>query len=631
MLFHAKIAGFSGGYVGVDIFYVISGYLITSLVAKDILRGNFSFVAFYERRIRRIFPALFSVIFFCILVAAALFVPRDFAAFGKSVLAVTLFASNIFFKGHGGSNGYFDGSSESQPLLHTWSLAVEEQFYFLFPTALFLLFRWGKSRVAERLFFAAVASFLISIWMTRYWPLTAFYTLVPRAWELLIGSLLAVNAVPALTPRAVREFAGVLGLGLIACAVYLFSKDTAFPGASATVPCLGAWLVIYAGQSGPSYVKTALSFPPLVFVGVISYSLYLWHWPIIVFSRCFSAGDLSGLQTAVVLATSLGVAFISFELIEKPFRGGDSQIGARQVFYLAVVASALSITLGLAILARRGIPERYDSYTRQLILRNASREDDFQEVCGNWKKPVHSLTDINFCEIGPGQSKKILFWGDSHVQQLYPLISKIHDSGDLREGVLLAIANGCPPAEHLNSIGKGFHCDAFASFAMQRAEEDDVDAVFMGFNTWWSVHEDVCQSVNGKCVARLSPAETSDRFLAELSEHICKLKGLGKRVIISLPFPMFDKSIPALQIRNAVLGKFGLEGVARDITLPSLREKVAELASRTGAEVFDPRESLCPNGGCITELDGVSIYKDDNHIAASQIGILEDSLRRVLR
>ena len=636
IFFHAKVAGFSGGFVGVDIFYVISGYLITSLIAKDIAAGRFSIVSFYERRMRRIFPALFAVLFFCTLAAFALLSPKDLIPFGKSMIAATLFVSNVFFKRAAGG-GYFDTTSDSQVLLHTWSLSVEEQFYLLFPTALLLLARWTKRRAVISLAAVAVVSFLINVWTTQHRPLTAFYIFVPRAWELLIGSLLAMKVVPSLKQRALREIAALVGLGFIACGVFAITKDTTFPGLVVLLPCLGAWLIIYAGESGPSYVRTTLSYRPLVFIGLISYSLYLWHWPVIVFSRYFSAGDLSGRETAVVIIVSIMLAFISFEFVEKPFRGGDSKISRTQIFSFGLAASMLSLAIGFAIFWYKGFPGRYDTLTRQLILENTSRKDDYIKECDNWKKEIYSINDITFCRlepknIGARSAKTIMFWGDSHVQQLYPLIKKMHDNGELQDhGVLLAIANGCPPTEHLNSIEKGYHCDSFARFAMMRAEQEDVDTVFIGFSAWWSVFHYICPSVDGRCVGMLSPEETRRRFLDELAEHIHRLQIRGKRVIVSLPFPIFDKSVPDLEVRNAVFAKFGLGGVAKDITSPGFHDQVAVTVKNAGAEIFDPRESLCHAQQCLTEVNGVSIYKDDNHIAASQIGILADNFKQVLR
>lgn len=224
-----------------------------------------------------------------------------------------------------------------------------------------------------------------------------------------------------------------------------------------------------------------------------------------------------------------------------------------------------------------------------------------------------------------------MFWGDSHVEQLYPVVRAIYNEGDLRgEGALFAVANGCLPAEHLNSLG-GYHCDSFAHFAMMRAEEEDIDTVFIGFNTWWSGHEGIlCASVGDRCTETLSPEETGRLFSGELANQIRTLRSLGKRVIVCLPFPMYDKSIPELEIRNAMFGNFGLSGKATDISSTKIREGIQSIATAAGAKVFDPRLSLCGDGSCITQVNGVSIYKDNHHLAASQAGILEKNLEQVL-
>lgn len=633
LFFHAKVAGFSGGFVGVDIFFVLSGYLITSIIASDISLGRFSFLSFYERRMRRIFPALFSVVLFCTLAATSLFAPIDFLSFGKSMVASTCFLSNIFFLRSTSFDGYFGDSSSLQALLHTWSLSVEEQFYLLFPALVLLLTRTAKGWVVQSLCLLTGISFLLNIWLTIHSQPRAFYTLPPRAWELLIGSLLAVKAVPPLRRRLFREIAGIAGLGLIVYAVTVFTRYTTFPGFPALAPCFGTWLIIYAGQEGSSCVKTILSCPPLVFIGVISYSLYLWHWPLIVFSQYFAAGDLNGAETVAVILSSLLVAFLSFEFIERPFRGLDSAFSRRQIFSFGLAGSVVSIVVGLTIYKYHGVPERYDNLTRQLVLSNSDRKSDYQSVCSNWRRQVHSVADISFCNFGTDASRKIMFWGDSHVQQLYPLVKTLFDKGEFGgNGVVFAISPGCPPTEHMNFVSKDNHCDSFATFAMARAEEEDIDTVYIGFNTWWDYHQNaLCPSIDGKCTGKISLPEARRRFLDELSDHIRRLKQHGKRVIVSLPFPMYDKSIPDLEIRNAVFGKFGLAGVAKDDTSSEFRTEILTVAEREGAETFDPRESLCDRLGCITQVKGVSIYKDDNHIAASQIGILEANLAQVLQ
>jgi peptidoglycan/LPS O-acetylase OafA/YrhL len=628
LFFHTEIPGFSGGFVGVDIFYVISGYLITSVIARDVVVRRFSFVSFYDRRIRRIFPALFTVVFFSILAGSVLLIPKDFAVFGKSLIAMTFFVSNIFFKKIGGAQGYFGDDSHSQVLLHTWSLSVEEQFYLFFPTTLILLARFAKRRSNECIWLGAIVSFAINIWATYHRPHGAFYFLIPRTWELLLGALLAMNAVPPLKRRVSREIAGLTGLALIAWAVSVFTTDTTFPGFAVLFPCLGAGLIMYAGGNGPSFVRTILSLRPLVFIGVISYSLYLWHWPIIVFGKYLAAGDLTSGDTTLIILLSLLMAFISFEFIESPFRGKDSPITRRQIFSFGLAASALSAALGFTIYSSQGFPGRFDVSTRELISKNVQRKSDFEFVCSNWKTEIKSVADLTLCNIGEGSSKKIMFWGDSHVQQLYPLIREIYDSGGLREhGVVFTVAPGCPPTENMNRPEPGFHCDSFGHFAMMRSEEEDVDTVFIGF----SPPDTLCPSVDGRCVGKISDEESRQRFVQQLSDYIRSLKMRGKGVILSLPFPCFDKSPPDLQIRNAVLQRFKIVGAARPIDPLNVRNQLESLAEHAGAEIFDPRMSLCRERGCITETDGVSIYKDDNHLAASRIGILEENMKSTLQ
>ena len=630
VLYHASVAGFSGGYVGVDIFFVISGYLITSIIARDIGRNRFSFVSFYERRMRRIFPALFTVIFFCLVAATILFAPKDFLEFGKSLMAMTVFISNIWFRRTIKTGGYFDQTSDMLPLLHTWTLSVEEQFYIFFPLGLFLLNRWAKGRDALCLLLVILLSLLVSVWGAKYKPEGTFYLLAPRSWEFLIGAFLAIEAIPALDNRALREAMGLVGLGLIAYAVFTFNAETHFPGLNALFPCLGACLIIYSSQNGASFVKTILSFRPLVFIGVISYSLYLWHWPIIVFSKYFAAGKLSNMDTARALIASLVMAFISFEFIETPFRGPNTTISRRQIFGLGVSASVISFILGFMIYNYEGFPQRYDERTRKLVLENYDRKNDWfdTQACANYRTKIHIISDVDFCEIGNKSTKKIMFWGDSHIEQLYPLIQNMYDKKELHnKGVIFAIGAGCPLTEHMNNVKKRFHCDLFSRFAMMRAERDDIDTVFIAFSTWWALGEgELCQVVDGHCHGKLSSDEEMRRFLDELAVHTHTLRMHGKHVIVALPFPLYDKSIPDLMIRNAVFSSFEGDVIPTETTLPGFRAKIALVAKKTGADIFDPRESLCNNQNCTYQLDGVSIYKDGSHIVSSQISILEPGL-----
>lgn len=634
LFFHSGFTGLPGGFVGVDIFYVISGYLISSLLVRDILENKFSIVSFYERRMRRIFPALFVVLFFCILATSVLFNPMEMIVFGKSLLATTFFVSNFYFWKTAGPLGYFDSEVTFKPLLHTWSLSVEEQFYVVFPMLLFLLFRWARTRVRLWLLVLTAVSFALNLWASEYKTVLAFYWFIPRAWELLVGALLAVRVVPALRNRAIREAGGALGLTMIVSSLFLPVLHWSFPGYIVLVPCIGTWLAIYAGEAGPSFAKTLLSFRPLVFIGTISYSLYLWHWPVIVFSRHLPFHLTDHTDTAIVLVSSVVLAFLSFECVERPFRGSNSPFRRPQIFAFGAAASALTASFGTAAYLSHGLLERYGPRTRQVVVTNLERMNEFDPSCGNFRTNIRSFSDVKFCTLGSSSPHKIMFWGDSHVQQMDPVIRQIYQQQALSDfGVVIAIGNGCLPDPHLNNTGGGFHCDAFSRFSLERAEQQDIDTVFLGFSTWWTFQYDkfFCTASEGQCrTPLLSDDDVWRSFLADFSQEIRHFRNEGKRVIVSLPFPEYDRSIPELEMSNAVFGKLGLSVTPRDVTSPYWREQVRDVATAAGAEIFDPRDSLCQEQRCLFEMDGISIYKDRNHLTSSGALILTTNLRQAL-
>jgi len=634
LFFHTGFSVFQGGFAGVDIFFVISGYLITSLLVRDILGDKFSIASFYERRMRRIFPALFVVLFFCIAASFILFNPLEMSAFGEMLIATTFFASNFYFWQTAHPLGYFDTAVNSKPLLHTWSLAVEEQFYVIFPLLLFLLFRWARTRVRIWLVLITAGSFVLNLWATQHKNVLAFYWLPPRAWELSIGALLALKILPSPVSRVQREVACGLGLIAVVGSLFLPLYQWGFPGYSVLLPCAGTWLVIYAGEAGPSIAKTQLSFPPLVFIGTISYSLYLWHWPIIVFSRHLPFHFTPGKDSAVVLVASILFAFLSFEYIERPFRGTSSPYSRRQIFVLGAVASVVTAVFGSIACLSHGLLNRYGPPTRNLVVTNMTKMSEFDESCGNFKTQIRSSSDVMFCTLGAVAPHKIMFWGDSHVQQMDPVIRRLYAENGLSDhGVVLAISNGCLPDPGLNNTGDGFYCDTFSRFSLARADQQDIDTVFLGFSTWWSFgyNKYFCRSSEGKCRSTLLSDDAVWRdFVVDLAQEIRHFKGEGKHVIVSLPFPEYDKSIPEIEINDAVFGRFGFSVTPKDVSSPFWREQVRETATNAGAEIFDPRESLCQGEHCVFEVNGVSLYKDRNHLTTSGSQILTTNLQQVL-
>ena len=270
-----------GGYIGVDVFFVISGYLISSIMFAEIANSTFSVTAFYERRIRRIFPALFALLIVLSGAAAWFLLPSELVAFSNSEIAAVFSCSNFYFWKH---TGYFDHANWDL-LLHTWSLAVEEQFYILFPIFLLIVRRFAPARLRTAVVLLFVASLVSSVLVVARSPNTAFYMPYTRAWELLLGTIISLRMFPQVRAPWMRNILSLLGMAMIFLACFKYRPSTPFPGLAALLPCVGCGLVIFAGEAGGSVVYSALAWPPVVFVGKISYSLYLWHWPVLTIYR----------------------------------------------------------------------------------------------------------------------------------------------------------------------------------------------------------------------------------------------------------------------------------------------------------------------------------------------------------
>ena len=639
LLFHADIAAAPGGFVGVDIFFVISGYLIMTTLAADIRARRFSVLAFYERRVRRIFPALFVASAFATLAAGLLFPPADFARFGQTLVAMALFSSNLLFCADAVPAGYFADTSANQVLLHTWSLAVEEQFYIFLPIGLALLRRRPERTTVWWLAAITAASLALSVWMVRAWPTGAFYLVLPRAWELLIGSLLALGIAPRISGLW-REIEAAAGLALVLAPILLYGRDTPFPGAAALPPCLGAWLIIHATNAGPTLVGRLLATRPFVGVGLISYSLYLWHWPIVVFVKALNMGKLNAQTTIAIVVSSFVAGALSWRFVERPFRGRRAWLRRRGVLGGGALAGGLAIATGLVVAATAGLPQRFDARTLALVRANVARETDNPDgSCENFRKDVRAASDITLCPIGADRPRKILFWGDSLVGGLQPLVARLDREGALGgRGAIFTVSAGCTPSLSLNQNKAGYYCDAFSRAAFERAQAADVDTVFIGFSTWWAtVDGGLCEVGPNGCTP-LDRQATQARVLAELRTIATRLRARGKSVVLSLPSPIYTLSIPQMQIDEAMLGRSynGLRkvGLARKLgrnDYGDIRASIGDIAAAIGAEVFDPLASLCDGARCIYQRGGVSIYSDTIHVAVGETGVFHDGLAATLQ
>jgi peptidoglycan/LPS O-acetylase OafA/YrhL len=420
IFFHAGFSLFSGGYVGVDVFFVISGFLITTIILEEMRVGRFSIINFYERRARRILPALFFVMLVSIPFAWALLSPSDLQDFAQSLVAIALFGSNFLFWQE---SGYFDTAAELKPMLHTWSLAVEEQYYVLFPLLILAAWRLGTKRLAALIAAIGAVSLLIAEIQVRTQPATAFFLLPARTWQLLMGSMVAFVVVywhryPGLIDhnRLLGEVLGAVGLIMIIWATFLFDEHTPFPGIMALVPTLGTALVLLFSSSR-TFVGRVLAFGPLVGVGLISYSAYLWHQPIFAFTRHAFPGDVPGWVMLLLSAITLGLAYLSWRFVEQPFRA-RSFIGRRAIFAASGLGIVAFMSLGTAgHFGRDTITDVRLSSVDPALRSTFLNKEDLLSGRDRLIRPFFASADAEF-SADPG-TKKILILGDSVAGDLY--------------------------------------------------------------------------------------------------------------------------------------------------------------------------------------------------------------------
>jgi peptidoglycan/LPS O-acetylase OafA/YrhL len=631
LLFHAGFSAFPGGFVGVDVFFVISGYLITSIILDDIEKGRFSVLAFYERRIRRIFPALFAMLLGSLILGACVLLPDDLKDFGQSITAATLFASNILFWQ---KSGYFDAPAEQNALLHTWSLAVEEQFYIVFPLVLLLLFR-ARSKY---LFYAATAlllSFTLAVWGVRNAPVTTFYLAPTRAWELLVGALLAMGAIPPPSRQGLRDFLSLLGVGLIACSVLAFSPETPFPGAAALLPCLGAGLIIHAGAGGRSLVGRVLSAPAFVFTGLISYSLYLWHWPLLVLARAYAVRELAVRETIAVLLLSAVIAAVSWRWVESPFRRRPPILGRQQLFAAAGLVMCMTAALGVALHLTRGLPQRLPPEAARLAAGAADRNQN-RGACFN--EPLQLAQEGRLCRIGAGGETRptLILWGDSHAEMLRTGLGKVATEAG-RSGFFVGHP-GCPPllgvsVENPDAVTRD--CRAFNEAAFDLVSRDDGIRTVVLAAHWSRYATGVRYGRKGGRVRlgddRTEPGSAGANeavFRRGLDRTAAALAGAGKEVVIVGPVPEVASPVPRtlalavwrgrnLDIRPALDQFNARHGVALS--------QLAEIRQQGLAKVVYPHLALCDEARCRIESNGRALYADDNHL--TRYGV--DSIRHI--
>jgi peptidoglycan/LPS O-acetylase OafA/YrhL len=628
VLFHSGVPGFSGGFVGVDVFFVISGFVITSLLQGDVRAGRFSILRFYNRRIRRIFPALFLLLAVVTAAALAWLTPLDLKRYGQSLASTAVFASNIFFFL---KSGYFDTASIEKPLLHTWSLAVEEQFYIVWPIALWAMhkLRGGRWLLSLTLLGLAV-SFGLCVWQTGQNATAAFYLPHTRFWELLLGAVLAMRPL-TFKPRWLKEALAALGLGLIAFAVVTFNDNTAFPGFAAAAPCVGTFLLVAANQDGDTAVARLLSLRPLVFIGLVSYSFYLWHWPVLVFARYVAPTPPSVWVLLTLMAGAFVMAVISWRFVERPFRQGAALSGAQA---RSLIGGGLAIALALAVALPMhftdGLPGRVPPGV--VVAERASLDRGPGSAdCG----PPGTARAGPGCRLGaPGKRYSVILWGDSHADAFAPAV----DAAAKAAGVSgwRVTRSACAPLIGAWRAGRGEEgraaCPAFNAAALKMIADSDVDTVVLdarwpllaeasrygdeeGSKPWLADARDQTQSLaNNRRVLK----EGLRRTIAEIR----RLKGPKVRIVLVGPVPELGFDAP----RCLALARMFHRSEVRCRAIPQANFErrsaySADLLRAVAAEdpnttIFWPSAATCVAGRCVTEKDGVILYRDDDHLTA---------------
>lgn len=648
IFFHAGSSKFQGGYVGVDVFFVISGYLITSIIWNEHKRGQFTYAAFYERRARRILPALYAVTIVSVPLGWYLIESSEYREFVQSAMAVPLFLSNVFFWSQ---SGYFADAAELKPLLHTWSLAVEEQFYLIFPPLLLLL----ASRTRHvSLYLAALllASLALSQWMLSRDSEASFFLLPTRLWELLVGALLALGTAHTVSQASATNplkanVLGVAGLALILVPAHFFGETTPFPGVAAIAPTLGAALVIYAAWPG-TFAHWLLSQRIFVGIGLISYSLYLWHQPLFAFGRMYwDEATFDRLRTAFLLA-AVGIGWLSWKFIEKPFR--DRSKLSRAAIFATSLAGAVAL-LGVAGVAGSREPRIVYPETLTASFARSPRSKECFDIPLAHREPARWN-----CRVGKSNAQpSFMVFGDSHAVSLLPAFDSLADATG--EVGLFAGFAACPPVLGVYTIFKDqerknchdLNMKVFAQVKAQGIKTIFLVARWVKYTTggYRGPDKDMIRVVEGDRAPSLqaglpSFAQSRKTFAKALADTVATYTDAGIQVVILHQVPQqLDRPRRIYLNSKRRGGNLNEEIASRSVPITThlanqvySRSLIDNVAQKYGVDVVDFDNALCRLGRCLVGDAEKSYYRDDNHLsvagALNLVRVLQPHFKKAL-
>lgn len=627
ILFHAGFEGFRGGFVGVDVFFVISGYLITSIILSGRQDGTFTLLRFYERRARRILPVLFLVMLACLPFAWLWMMPSEIVSFSRSLVAVSLFASNILFWRE---TGYFATANELKPMLHTWSLAVEEQYYVLFPLFLLLTWRLGRRWIIGILAATMIASLCLAQWGSINSPSASFYLLPTRGWELLIGALAAFYLNTRLAvhtssrQKAISQAGSLLGLLLIGYAVVAFDKNTPFPGFYALIPTLGTLFVILFAT--PSTIAGhLLGSKVLVGIGLLSYGAYLWHQPLFAFARMRSLEAPGVLQLLSLALLSIVLAFLSWKFVERPCRD-SRKIGGQAILGGTIVAALIMVGVGILGQRQGGFEGRFvlpGEIAKTLVV------PDRAGAC--FDRPEAYMRTDWLCDVGPkiGNASFLVF-GDSHALALLPAFEELAEK-NARRGLSTG-ASGCIPLLGVYAV-PGDRRDAACHRLNQRVYEyvkaQRIKRVFLVAR--WTYYTD--GGYDGADFAHIGlhqGSKASKQFSREafeqgLEKTVAEYTAIGVRPIIVSQAPQQHHGAGAVYYKVYANDASQLGENIRKLSVSvtdhqrlklftvSLFEKYRQAGQLSFVNLDD---LFCDRSKCLIGTDKASWYFDDDHLSA---------------
>lgn len=620
VLYHAFPQLVHGGYVGVDIFFVISGFLISSILFNEITEHRFSFTIFYGRRIRRIFPALAVCLAAVLAYGFVSLTPLELAQLGKHVLFGAGFLSNIVLWNE---SGYFDSAAAYKPLLHLWSLGIEEQFYILWPALLWLAFRL-KAKLGRLLAVLFVTSFTINVALSITDVSADFYLPVSRFWELLAGAGLAWRRQVVLSLIA-RSWISFAGLGALVTSATLFTAEMRFPGWLALLPVAGAGAVILAGPEA-AVNRIVFSNRAVIFVGLISYPLYLWHWPLISYAYVIRLGKApTPLMATALVATSFLLAWATYRFIEYPIRFGAHRHRSTQI-----VAACMAVlgAFGLALWIKGGFPERFPSLPGIDIRKigNAKLDGDFKPTRG---MEVLDRDWIFVTHLGHGE-RKVALSGDSQLFHFGPRVQQLADEGQLAANTYFVTGPGCAPVPGLIRRDKFARCAKLSDMLADLVQREKVQSVVLGAAWIGYSQEGMLIEREGKRLP-LNTKEGVDAFYANLEDYVRLLQGQGAKVYLVLGVPTHRRFNPDEMVTRSLTGFHIAPDVEKAIPIAELQAiqatanaKLSAIGEHTGAPLLDPHTDICGSGDACSSFFGAGEPKFSDSVHLRPVFVREN-------